>query len=71
MYASRFTSASRKTRRRQRLVERARRTDEGFRLVFVFACASVVLGISAYLAARLLPYDGAVLGFPIQIPHDL
>jgi len=30
-------------------------------LFFIFTCASVVLGISAYLSARLLPYDGGLL----------
>ena len=41
--------------------------DDGFRLVFVFALASVVLGLSAYLSSRLLPYDGVVIAFPNRI----
>jgi len=32
-------------------------------LFFIFACASVVLGLSAYLSARLLPYEGGLLIF--------
>lgn len=64
MYAPCFTPEGRKTRR---LVECGRtQTDEGSRLVFVFACASVVLGLSAYLSARLLPYNGGLIGFPNQ-----
>jgi len=34
-------------------------------LFFVFACASVVLGLSANLSAHLLPYDGGLLIFSL------
>lgn len=61
MYAPYFTSAGRKTRASWT------QADEGFRLVFVFAFASVVLGLSAYLSARLLPYNGGVIGLPNRI----
>jgi hypothetical protein len=65
MYAPCFTPGGRKTRR---LVERVcTQADEGSRLVFVFACASVVLGLSGYLSARLLPYNGGDFGFPNRI----